>query len=100
MGHVISAAYGLHRRTDAGRRRSGLEARFEQLIDPLGALAVLAADQLAGREAGHFRASRSIGLGATPSDMLIAGIVTSIGASLATRNISDFTQLPITTQSD
>jgi hypothetical protein len=88
--------YG-QQRLPAGRRRSGLEARFDALISPQGGLAVLAADRFAAQEAGLFRALReSNGLSATPSDMLIAGIVASSGGTMATRNTSDFTHLPIT----
>jgi predicted nucleic acid-binding protein len=94
---VAEITYGLHR-LDAGRRRSGLESRFEQLVDPQGGLALLSADQLAAREAGRFQAHREAnGLAATPSGMMIAGIAAVSGAQLATRNLSDFTLLPITT---
>ena len=92
---VAEIIYGLQR-LPAGRRRSGLEARFDALISPQGGLVVLAADRFAAHEAGRFRALREgIGLDATPSDMMIAGIVASTGATLATRNTSDFTHLPI-----
>lgn len=93
---VAEITYGLHR-LDAGRRRSGLESRFEQFIDPQGGLALLSADHLAAREAGRFQAHREAnGLAATPSDMMIAGIAAVSGAQLATRNVSDFTLLPVT----
>ena len=94
---IAEITYGLHR-LDAGRRRSGLESRFEQLLDPQGGLALLSADHFAAREAGRFQAHRETnGLAATPSDMMIAGIAAVAGARLATRNVSDFTLLPITT---
>ena len=94
---VISVAeitYGLHRLAD-GRRRAALEARFEDYVGAGSALAVLPLDDIAAREAGRFRALRqAAGLGAQPSDMMIAGIVAVMGSSLATRNVRDFEGLP------
>lgn len=53
-------------------------------------------DDIAAREAGRFRALRgAMGLGAQPSDMMIAGIVAAMVASLATRNVKEFEGLPI-----
>ncbi|MDP1750847.1 MAG: type II toxin-antitoxin system VapC family toxin, partial [Reyranella sp.] len=88
-------AYGLHRIAD-GRRRAALEARFEEYVGQGSALTVLPLDDVAAREAGRFRALRqAAGLGSQPSDMMIAGIVAAMGASLATRNVRDFTGLPV-----
>jgi len=52
--------------------------------------------RIAAREAGRFRAAReSAGLASAPSDTMIAGIAATLGASLATRNGKDFSNLPI-----
>jgi toxin FitB len=94
---VAEITYGICRLA-AGRRRKVLEAQFEKLIDPQGGLALLSADPLAAREAGRFQAMREAnGLASTPSDMMIAGVAAVANATLATRNISDFTLLPVST---
>jgi predicted nucleic acid-binding protein len=92
---IAEISYGLHRLAD-GRRRAALETRFEDYVGANSPLAVLPLEDIAAREAGRFRALRvSMGLGAQPSDMMIAGIVAAMGASLATRNVKDFDGLPI-----
>ncbi len=89
---VMEIEYGLQRLPD-GRRRSDLQDRFVALI---AALTVLPLDDIAAQRAGQLRAMRdSIGSPATASDMMIAGIVTISGATLATRNVKDFEGLPI-----
>jgi predicted nucleic acid-binding protein len=89
---VSEIEFGLRRLPD-GRRRDDLFSRFETL---LGALAVLPLDDVAAREAGRLRALRErAGLGSHPSDMMIAGIASTAGAALATRNIRDFDGLPV-----
>jgi len=92
---IAEISYGLRRLAD-GRRNAALAARFEDYIGADSALAVAPLDDIAAREAGRFRALRAAaGLGAQPSDMMIAGIVAVMGASLATRNVKDFAGLPI-----
>ena len=89
---VSEIEFGLRRLPD-GRRRQALFANFETFVS---ALAVLALDEPAAREAGRLRALRqAAGLASQPSDMMIAGIVTEAGAALATRNIRDFEGLPL-----
>lgn len=89
---VAEIEFGLHRLPD-GRRREDLRQRFEVFAT---AMTVLPLDDQAGREAGRLRALReAAGLASQPSDMMIAGIVSAVGATLATRNIRDFTELPI-----
>jgi predicted nucleic acid-binding protein len=89
---VAEIEFGLRRLPD-GRRRDGLFTRFETL---LAALAVLPLDDVAAREAGRLRALRErAGLGSQPSDMMIAGIASTTGAALATRNVRDFAGLPV-----
>ena len=89
---VAEIEFGL-RRLPEGRRRAELQARFETFV---AALTVLPLDEIAAREAGRFRAQREAeGLSSPPSDMMIAGIVAVAGAALATRNIRDFSGLPI-----
>lgn len=92
---VAEIVFGLVR-LPAGKRRADLIERFEALIDSAPALPVLTLDQTAGRWAGEFRALREgAGQRSSPSDMLIAGIAMANGARLATRNVADFTGLPI-----
>ena len=89
---VAEIEFGL-RRLPGGRRRNDLQRRFEAFA---AALTVLPLDEPAGREAGRLRALREAGGSASqPSDMMIAGIVAVAGAALATRNVRDFTGLPI-----
>jgi predicted nucleic acid-binding protein len=92
---IAEITFGLARLPD-GRRRSNLMERFDALIFGPPALPVLALDHQAGRWAGEFRALREeLGLGPAPSDMMIAGIAMTHGASIATRNLADFSSLPI-----
>ena len=92
---VAEITFGLKRLTD-GRRRADLEARFESYVGGEAGLMVLALDDVSARIAGQFRAERQVaGLGAHASDMMIAGMVASLGARLATRNVTDFDRLPI-----
>jgi predicted nucleic acid-binding protein len=90
---IAEIEYGLHRLPD-GKRREDLGARFAQLS---AAINVLPLDHSAATQAGHFHALReSLGLPSTASDMMIAGIASTAGARLATRNMRDFAQLPLT----
>ena len=92
---VAEVVFGLSRLPD-GKRRSDLIERFDALILGPPALPVLRLDEQTGRLAGEFRALReSLGLGPSPSDMMIAAIAAANGASLATRNVDDFSGLPI-----
>lgn len=92
---IAEIVLGLGRLPD-GKRRSDLMEQFDALVMGPPALPVFAFDERAGRLAGEFRAVReTLGLGSSPSDMMIAGIVMANGASLATRNVADFTGLPI-----
>lgn len=85
--------YGLHRLPE-GRRRNAL---FERFISLTQSLEIFVLDESAAAYTGVFRALReNMGLPSTPSDMMIAGIVASVSASLATRNTRDFLHLPIT----
>ena len=89
---VSEIAYGLHRLPE-GKRKLELGNRFAALI---GAMVILPLDDIAAYKAGQFRAARHAdGFSPEPSDMMIAGIVASLGATLATRNIKDFETLPI-----
>ncbi len=89
---IAEVEYGLQR-LPLGRRRAELMRRFEILADLFSALPL---DHEAAVQAGRFRALREgQGLSAHPSDMMIAGIAAANGAALATRNVRDFTGLPI-----
>ena len=92
---LAEVVFGLARLPE-GKRRSDLIERFNALISGPPALPVLGLDEQAGRLAGEFRALReSLGLGSSPSDMMIAAISAANGGSLATRNVADFAGLPI-----
>jgi len=82
--------YGLSR-LPHGQRRVSLFEKLETFLGPDSGLPVLALDNVAARECGRLRAMReAIGKAATPSDMMIAGIASAMGAALATRNVRDF----------
>jgi len=92
---IAEVVFGLDRLPE-GKRRSDLLERFDALIFGPPNLPVLGLDEQAGRLAGEFRALRgSLGLVSSPSDMMIAGVAMANGASLATRNVDDFSGLPI-----
>lgn len=92
---VSEIEYGLARLPD-GRRRKTLEERFEALTGAYFDFAVLPFDENAARLAGRLRATREIsGLHAQSADMMIAAITALAGASLATRNVKDFTNTGI-----
>jgi predicted nucleic acid-binding protein len=89
---VAEIEFGLNR-LPVGRRRGDLQARFEALVTTIG---VLPLDETAAMNAGRLRAMReAAGLPSSPSDMMIAGIAAAVGASLATRNVRDFSGLGI-----
>jgi len=92
---VAEIADGLARLPD-GHRKAGFVAQFEAILrDPN--FHVLPLDEDAAREAGRLRAMRNAaGLGAPLPDMMIAGITLVAGASIATRNVRDFSGLPLT----
>lgn len=92
---TAEVVFGLARLPE-GKRRSELMERFDALIFGPPTLPVLDLDEQAGRLAGEFRAlGESLGLGSSPSDMMIAAIAAANGASLASRNAGDFSGLPI-----
>jgi predicted nucleic acid-binding protein len=92
---IAEIVFGLARLPE-GKRRSELMERFDALILGPPTLPVLDLGAQAGRLAGEFRALREgLGLGSSPSDMMIAGVAMANGASLATRNVDDFSGLPI-----
>lgn len=92
---VAEISYGLAR-LPSGKRRDALEAQFAALVGADAALPVIGLDEIAAREAGRFRALReAAGLGASPSDMMIAGLAATLGAGVATRNVAAFSALPI-----
>ena len=90
---VSEIIYGLER-LENGRRKQGLQERFEAFIAPGSGLSILALDPESARLAGMFRARReSGGQHAHPSDMFIAGIAGANSMELATRNTRDFSGL-------
>jgi toxin FitB len=92
---VAEIEYGLSRLPD-GKRRKELEARFAALTGVQYEFAVLPLNEDAARLAGRMRGDReNKGLHAHSADMMIAAIAALAGTSLATRNISDFTDVGI-----
>ena len=88
-------AYGVERLPD-GARKKDLWKRFETFMTAGSGLGVLALNDEAALACGQFRAARERqGLSAHPSDMMIAGIASTSGAILATRNVKDFSGLPL-----
>ena len=89
---VAEIEYGIQL-LPSGKRRNQLERNFAAVIDQF---MVIPFDISAAHLAGRFRAKRkSEGVAPADSDMMIAGIVASKNAVLATRNIRDFAGLPI-----
>lgn len=90
---VAEIQFGIER-LPQGRRRADLQRRFDASAI---AYSVLPLDDHSARIAGAFRAQRErAGRSVASPDMMIAGIVAAHGASLATRNISDFEGLGLT----
>mgnify|MGYP001297359493 CR=1 FL=1 len=80
-----------------GRRRDGLLAEIAAIFSTDMAGRVLAYDEAAAD--AHVEISvqrRAQGRPVSPSDMMIAGIVRSLEATLATRNVRDFEGCGIT----
>lgn len=92
---VSEIEYGLSRLPD-GRRRKELEERFAALIGTHFDFAVLPLGEEAARLAGRLRSRREkLGLNAHSADMMIAAIAVLASATLATRNVKDFTETGI-----
>lgn len=92
---ISEIIYGVER-LPAGNRKQQLLDNFQILIDPEDGLAIHPFDSDAAILCGGYRAEREArGDHAHPSDMMIAGIAGAHGASLATRNIKDFSGLPV-----
>jgi len=90
---IAEVVFGLARLPDGKRR---LDLRFDVLIFGPPALPVLGLDEQASRLAGEAGAlGEGLGLGSSPSDMMIPAIAAANGTSLATRNVDDVSGLPI-----
>lgn len=88
--------YGIARLPD-GRRRAGLEARLERMIEAGFADRILPFDDRAARHYAEIVAGRETrGQPISMADAEIAAICRSIGADLATRNTKDFSDTGIT----
>jgi hypothetical protein len=74
-----------------GKRRKDLQARFLSFIEDAFPDRLLAFDKPAAYACAEASAARErLGLHADAVDMMIAGVVKSAQATLATRNLSDF----------
>ncbi|MDX1439540.1 MAG: type II toxin-antitoxin system VapC family toxin [Rubricoccaceae bacterium] len=83
-------------RLPKGKKRNSLEERFSGFVDDAFLGRLLAFDKNAAYACGDVAAAREEkGLHADAVDMMIAGIVKSINATLATRNTSDFKECGI-----
>ncbi len=79
-----------------GRRRQGLQDAFERLLSEQLQNRVVDFDRAAAREAATLAASRQrAGRPVDVRDTQIAGIAVSRKATLATRNVRHFSDLPI-----
>lgn len=80
----------------AGKRRDGLDAALDLLVSQMLADRILPFDHAAAEAAATIAGSRiTKGFNIGTRDTQIAGIVVSRGASLATRNLKDFSDLKI-----
>ena len=78
-----------------GRRRSGLEAAFETLLEMVVENRIATFDFAAAREAARLQdARRRAGQTGEWKDTMIAGIAIAQRATLATRNTRHFDDLP------
>ena len=92
---AMEIQYGL-RILAAGRRRTALMAAFEQLISKEMDGRIAPFDSAAAGHAGELMAARhKKGRPGDLRDTMIAGIVVSRRATLATRNTSHFADLPV-----
>lgn len=83
-------------RLPAGKRRKDLEARFSAFLEEAFSGRLLAFDKDAAFACAAVSAARERkGLHADAVDMMMAGVVKSAGARLATRNTSDFEECGI-----
>lgn len=80
----------------AGRKKSALSEAFELILDEFDhRIAVF--DETAAREAANLTAARqNVGRVGELRDTMIAGIVLARHASLATRNVAHFNDIPAT----
>lgn len=79
-----------------GKRRKDLQTRFSAFIDDAFPDRLLAFDKAAAYACGEASAARERqGLHADAVDMMIAGVAKSAQATLATRNLSDFSDCGI-----
>jgi predicted nucleic acid-binding protein len=77
-----------------GRRRAALEAAFERSLREMLNHRVLSLSRVAAMRASElYDARKRRGLNIALPDTLIAGIVLANGATLATGNIKDFTDI-------
>jgi len=92
---VFEIRFGLAR-MPAGRRREGLTALFQQMLDEDFAGRVAGLDRAAADAAGRLAATRdAAGRQTGIQDTMIAGIAITRGAAIATRNIRDFADLDV-----
>ena len=92
---VMEITYGLQRLPN-GKRRDDLGKRFDEFIEIGYGLTVLELDATSGRLAGALRARRdALGYPSQQADMMIAGICKNHEATLATRNIKDFSYIDL-----
>lgn len=84
-------------RLPKGRQRKRLEEKFSAFVEEAFTGRLLVFDQAAAYACGEVSAARERkGLHADAVDMMIAAIVKTAQATLATRNIGDFEQCGIT----
>jgi hypothetical protein len=78
----------------AGKRRTALEAKFEQLLESALQRRILHFDSDAALQAAQLCADRrGRGRPVDPRDTMIAGIVLASHATLATRNTKHFEEI-------
>jgi hypothetical protein len=93
--NVYETRFGIGLLPD-GRRRALLEARYALLVERALRGRVLPLDDAAAAAAARLGADRRArGVGIEVRDTLIAGIVLARGATLATRNLRHFPEVPV-----
>ena len=92
---VFEVRYGLAL-LEPGSRRTGLEQGFERMLSEFIQERIAPLNALAAEQAALLAATRKrVGTPVDLRDTLIAGIAMATGATIATRNLKHFQDLPI-----
>jgi toxin FitB len=93
---MFEVQYGIAQ-LDAGRKRRDLELRYSEILKKYVSDRILPFDALSAEAAGVIFAGKALrGRSDRIVDIQIAGIAKALNASIATRNVKDFTGMGVT----